>query len=174
MAQRRFLRSCVIGSLVLSVGVWAVPHGNSTPWASTHDRPQMINKKPTMKAPTAPAATRPSPQITAEPPTTLDGYIDYVSNRLQVEAMKVQQQGSADVKLTIDKSGEVKLAEVVRVNGPSGLSDEVVRMVDLMGSLPPLPSGTNVGTLVLTSTVVFNYPSRDMYDRFGERAAGHR
>jgi TonB family protein len=134
----------------------------------------MINKKPTMKAPAAPAATRPSPQMTAEPPTTLDDYTDYVSNRLQVEAMKVRQQGSADVKLTIDKSGEVKLAEVVRVNGPSGLRDEVMRMVELMGALPPLPAGTDVGTLVLTPTVVFNYPSRDMYDRFGERGTGHR
>ena len=174
MAKKHFLRSCVIGSLVASVGLWAMPLGSSTVWASTPDKPQMINKKPTMKAPATPAATSPSPQMMTETPTTLDGYIDYVSNRLQVEAMKVRQEGSADVKLTIDKSGEVKLAEVVRVNGPSGLRDEVMRMVDLMGSLPPLPPDTNVGTLVLTSTVVFNYPSRDMYDRFGERAVRPR
>jgi len=107
-------------------------------------------------------------------PTTLDSYINYVSDRLQVEAMKVRHEGSADVQLTIDKSGAVKLAEVVRVNGPAALSDEVLKMVDLMGSLPPLPPDANADVLALTSTVVFNYPGQDMYDRYGRRTSAPR
>jgi TonB family protein len=174
MAKRRFLRPFRIVTLVASVGLLAVPVGTSITWASSHERPQMMNKKPTMKAPATPASTRPSPQMMPQSPTTLDGYINYVSDRLQVEAMKVRHEGSADVKLTIDKSGAVKLAEVVRVNGPAALRDEVMRMVNLMGSLPPLPSEANADVLVLTSTVVFNYPGRDMYDRYGERAARQR
>jgi TonB family protein len=104
-------------------------------------------------------------------PTTLDSYTDYVSNRLQVEAMKVKHEGSADVKLTIDKNGAVKSAEVVRVNGPATLRDEVMGIVKAIEPLPPLPRDANADVLVLTSTVVFNYPGREMFDRYGERAS---
>ena len=174
MAEKHRFRSLVVSSVVASIALLAAPAGMTPLWASSPDRPQMMNKKPTMKAPTTPEAARPASPITTETPTTLDGYIDYVSNKLQAEAMQVRQQGSADVKLTIDRSGAVQLAEVVRVNGPNALRDEVMRMVNLMGSLPPLPPNANVDVLVLTSTVMFNYPGRDMFDRYGERAAMRR
>ena len=139
MTERRLLRPFVIITFAASVGLLCAPGGTSLGWASTDDKPRMMNKKPTMKAPAAPASPMPAPQMMTQSPTTLDSYINYVSDRLQVEAMMVRHEGSADVQLTIEKSGAVKLAEVVRVNGPAALRDEVLRMVDLMGSLPPCP-----------------------------------
>jgi TonB family protein len=174
MAVRRFFRPFVVVTLVASVGLLTAPIGTSFSWASTDDKPRMMNKKPTMKAPATPASTMPAPQMMTQSPTTLDGYINHVSDRLQVEAMKVRHEGSADVKLTIEKSGAVKLAEVVRINGPAALRDEVMRMVNLMGSLPPLPPDANADVLVLTSTVVFNYPGQDMFDRYGGRTSMRR
>jgi outer membrane biosynthesis protein TonB len=175
MAERRVLRPFVITSCVALVGLLAAPVGTSMSWATSHETPRMMNKKPTMKAPAAPAVAAPSPQVlTTERPTTLDSYINYVSDRLQVEAMKVRHQGSADVKLTIDRDGSVKLAEVVRVDGPAALRDEVMGMVRLIGSLPPLPPDANADVLVLTSTVVFNYPGREMFDSLGERSSRRR
>jgi TonB family protein len=177
MTERRLLRPFVIVTFAASVGLLAVPVGTSLSWASTDDKPRMMNKKPTMKTPAAPAASAspmPAPQMMPQSPTTLDGYISYVSDKLQAEAMKVRHEGSADVKLTIEKSGAVKLAEVVRVNGPAALRDEALKMVDLIGSLPPLPPDANADVLVLTSTVVFNYPGQDMYDRYGRRTSTRR
>ena len=175
MAERRVLRPFVITSCVVLIGLLAAPVGTSTGWATSHEKPRMMDKKPTMRAPATPPVAAPSPQVlTTERPTTLDSYINYVSDRLQVEAMKVRHQGSADVKLTIDKSGSVRLAEVVRADGPATLRDEVMEMVKLMGSLPPLPPDANADVLVLTSTVVFNYPGREMFDRLGERASSRR
>jgi TonB family protein len=177
MAARRFFRPFVVVAFVASVGFLAAPIVTSFSWASMDDRPRMMNKKPTMKAPAtpaSPASTMPAPQMMTQSPTTLDSYINHVSDKLQVEAMKVRHEGSADVKLTIEKSGAVKLAEVVRVNGPAALRDEALRMVDLMGSLPPLPPDANADVLVLTSTVVFNYPGQDMYDRYGGRTGMRR
>jgi TonB family protein len=175
MAERRFAQLLVITSCVALVGLLAAPVGTSMAWAASQETPRLMNKKPTMRAPATPTAGASSPQtLTTQTPTTLDSYINYVSDRLQVEAMKVRHQGSADVKLTIDRDGSVRLAEVVRVDGPAALRDEVMGMVRLMGSLPPLPPDANADVLVLTSTVAFNYPGRDMFDHLGERASGER
>jgi TonB family protein len=175
MAAKSFSRPLMLGSFVALVSLLAAPVGTSMTWAASHETPQMMHKKPVMKTPTAAtAATAPPQTLTTQTPTTLDSYADYVSNRLQVEAMKVKHEGSADVQLTIDKSGAVKSAEVVRVNGPAALRDEVMGMVRTIGPLPPLPPDANADVLVLTSQVVFNYPGRDMFDRYGERTSGRR
>ena len=175
MADKRCFQPVMIGSFVALVSLLAAPVGTSMTWATSHDTPRMINKKPGMKAPTAPMRATMSPQmLTTQTPTTLDSYVDYVSNRLQLEAMKVKHEGSADVKLTIDKNGTVKMAEVVRVNGPAALRDEVLAMVKVLESLPPLPPDANADVLVLTSTVVFNYPGPDMFDRRGEYISSRR
>ncbi len=170
MAEKGFRRLLVIGSFVALTGFLAAPVQT---WGSAHETPRTMQKKPTMRAPAAPAAAA-SPMLTTQTPTTLDSYIDYVSNKLQVEAMQVKHQGAADVKLTIDKSGAVKRAEVVRVDGPPTLRDEVMQLVKSVGSLPPLPPDANADVLELTSTVVFNYPGREMFDRYGGRTSNRR
>jgi TonB family protein len=175
MAAKSFIRPLMVGSLLALLGLLAAPVGTARSWATSHETPRMMNKKPVTKVPPAPTAATVSPQtLTPQRPTTLDSYIDYVSNRLQVEAMKVKHEGSADVKLTIDKSGTVKLAEVVRASGPAALRDEVMEMVKTIGSLPPLPPDANADVLVLTSTVVFDYPGRGMFDRFGNLTPSRR
>jgi TonB family protein len=175
MAEKSFVRPLMVGSLLTLVGLLAAPAGTATSWASSHETPRMMNKKPVTKVPTAPTAATVSPQmLTPQRPATLDDYIDYVSNRLQVEAMKVKHEGSADVKLTIDKNGTVQQAEVVRASGPAALRDEVMGMVKMLGALPPLPPDANADVLVLTSTVVFDYPGRGMFDRFGNLTSERR
>jgi TonB family protein len=173
MAAKNFFQALMIGLFVALVTLPAAPMGPSLSWGSAHEPPRMTPKKPMMKAPTG--TTMAEPQVLTTPtPTTLDSYTDYVSNRLQVEAMKVRHQGSADVKLTIDKSGAVKSAEVVRVDGPAALRDEVMTMVKSIEPLPPLPPDANADVLVLTSPVVFNYPGREMFDRYGRRTSDRR
>jgi TonB family protein len=175
MAEKSFVRPLMVGSLVALVGLLAAPVGTARSWATSHETPRMMNKKPVTKVPAAPMAATASPQVlTPQRPTTLDSYIDYVSNRLQVEAMKVKREGSADVKLTIDKDGTVKAAEVVRASGPAALRDEVMEMVKMIGPLPPLPPDANADVLVLTSPVVFNYPGPELFDHLGPRTSTRR
>jgi TonB family protein len=176
MAAKSFFRPLIIGSFVALVGLLVAFVGPSLTWASAHETPRTMHKKPMMKAPTAaPTTATTSPQmLTTETPTTLDSYINYVSNRLQVEAMKVKREGSADVRLTIDRSGAVKSAEVVRADGPAALRDEVLALVKSIEPLPPLPPDANADVLDLTSTVVFNYPGREMFDRYGRRTSNRR
>jgi TonB family protein len=174
MPQKSLFNSVIIGSFVALVSLLASPVAMSMTWASSHEPPRMINKMPGMKTPTTPMATGSPQRQTTPTPTTLESYLDYVSNRLQIEAMKIKHEGSADVKLTIEKNGTVKLAEVVRVDGPAALRDEALRMVKMVESLPPLPPDANADVLVLTSTVVFNYPGPDMFDRRSEGLSTYR
>ena len=170
MAEKRFWRPFVIASFVASVGLLATPVGTSVTWATSHDKPQMMQKKPTMKAPAQPAAAMPAPQVlTVQPPTTLDSYVSYVGDQLNVESMKVPTSGVADLKLTIGKDGSVQQTEIVRLEGPAALRNQIMSMLSQMKFLP-LPANANVDVLVVDATVAFNYPGSDLMDRMGQRA----
>ena len=175
MAAKRYLRPLAIASLVASFGLL----GTSTAWASSHGKPpmppsekatkpmkpEMMQKKPAMAA--QPAA---APQMMmSQPPTTLDGYLSYVQDKLQLEAMKVKQSGVADLKLTIAKDGTIQRTEVLRVDGPAGLRDQITSMINQVGKLPPLPADANADVLIMDTTVAFNYPSRELFDHLGQR-----
>jgi outer membrane biosynthesis protein TonB len=166
MAEKGFLRPFVIGSFAALVGLLAIPVGTSMTWATSHDQPRLMNKKPTMKAPMTPAAATSSPQgLTTQMPTTLDDYASYVQDIMQQEAMKVKTSGTADVKLTIGKDGSVQQTEVVRLEGPAALRNQITSIVSQM-KLPPLPADVNADLLVVDTILAFNYPGIDLMDRF--------
>jgi hypothetical protein len=148
MTEKRFWRPFVIASLVASIGLLAAPVGPSVTWATS-------------------AAATSAPQVlTAQTPTTLDSYLAYVQDLLNVEAMKVHTPGVADVKLTIGKDGSVRQTEIERLEGPAALHDRIMSMISQM-KLPPLPADANADVLVVDATVAFNYPGAGMLDRFG-------
>jgi TonB family protein len=166
MAEKRFLRPFAIASIIAGLGLAGVPLGASMAWAISHEKPMklMEQRRTTRQKPAAVQPTA-SPLLTEQTPTTLDAYTEYVQNKLQAEAMNLKQQGVADVRLTIDKDGTVRQTEVVRAEGSPALRDQVISLVNQMGKLPPLPSDADI--LVMTATVATEYPSRQLYDRFG-------
>jgi TonB family protein len=98
-------------------------------------------------------------------PQTLDEYAAYVQNRIQVAAMQLRQQGTADLRLTINRDGTIRQADIVDLEGPSALRDQVRPLVNQLSPLPPLPGNTD--TLVVDTTVAFDYPGENILDRFG-------
>ena len=147
MTEDRFWRPFVIASLVASLGLLAAPVGPSVTWAT-------------------PAATSASPVLTVHTPTTLDSYLAYVQERLNVEAMKVHTPGVADVKLTLGNDGAVRQTEIERLEGPAALHERIMSMISQM-QFPPLPADAHADVLVIDATVAFNYPGAGMLDRFG-------
>src|SRR5215510_4109701 len=97
MTENRCWRPLVMASLVASLGLLAAPVGPSVTWA------------------TPVAATSAPHVLTVHTPTTLDSYLAYVQDRLNVEAMKVHTPGVADVKLTLGKDGSVRQTEIERL-----------------------------------------------------------
>lgn len=160
MTEKRFLKPLMIVSLVAALGLLAAPLSVHTTWASSHERTPMRS----------PGAQMEAPQIlTMERPTTIDRYLDYVSTRLQLEAMKVPQPGVAEMTLTIDKDGRVVRTEVNRVDGPPELREHAIRIVEGVERFPPLPPDADADVLVMTTLLAFNYPSGELMDRFGQR-----
>jgi hypothetical protein len=168
MARTSVVRPFVIASFVVLGGLLAAPGGASMSWATSHEQPRQ--KKPAMQAPETAtprtAAPQPTPLLTTRTPTTVDDYAQYVGNRLQAEAMQVKTSGVADVRLTIGKDGAVRQTEVRRLDGPETLRNQIMSMASQL-KLPPLPADFRAQELVVDTTVAFNYPGRDMLDRFG-------
>jgi len=102
-------------------------------------------------------------------PTTLDSYLAYVGNVLNVEAMKVHTAGVADVKLTIGKDGAVQQTAIERLEGPAALRDRITALLSQM-HFPPLPAEAHADVLVVDTTMAFNYPGNGMLDHFGRLA----
>jgi len=170
MAKRRFLRPFMITSCVALVGLLVAPVWTSMTWASSHDMPRMMNKKPMMMGPGMAASTTMAPQstsiLTTRTPTTVDDYANYVGDLLQTEAMQIKTPGTADVRVTIGKDGSVRQTEVRRLDGPASLRDQVMSMASQL-KLPPLPADIRADELVVDTTLTFNYPGSDIMDRFG-------
>ena len=158
MAENQFRSFLAIAALLATLSLAVAPLETSVVWAA------MPMRKPTTRVmqPTA------KPQLMETTPATVDAYAAYVQNKLQVEAMGLKQQGVADVKLTIGKDGTVRQTEVTRVEGAPALRDQIISLVNQMGALPPLPE--DVDSLVVTATVATDYPSTQLYDRFGRRS----
>jgi hypothetical protein len=148
MTAKRFWRPFVMASLAASIGLLAAPVGPRVAWAASR-------------------AATPAPQVlTVQTPTTLDSYLAYVGDKLNVEAMKMRTPAVADVKLTIGKDGSVRQADIERLEGPAALRERISSMLSQM-KFPPLPADANADVLVVDATVAFDYPGPVMLDRFG-------
>jgi TonB family protein len=163
MAEKRILTPLRIASVVATLGLL----GGSSGWASSHERRGMspTGQQQRMERHAPMTGQTDSTVLLEESPHTIDGYAAYVLNRLQVAAMQLQQQGTAEVKLTINKDGSVQQTEIVEVEGPSTLRERLRPLVNQIAPLPPLPG--NAETLVVTTTLAFNYPGENLMDRFG-------
>jgi len=170
MATRCFWRRLLVTSCVALVGLLVAPLGTSMLWATSHEQPRMMNKRPTMHGPgtaTSTTAVTPStPALTTRTPATVDDYANYVGDLLQSEAMQIKTPGTADIRVTIGKDGSVRETQVRRLDGPETLRNQIMSMASQL-KLPPLPADMRVDELVVDTTMAFNYPGNEVMDRFG-------
>jgi hypothetical protein len=145
MSAKRFWRPFVIASLTASMGLLAAPVGPSVAWAAATPAPRVL---------------------TAQTPTTVDSYLAYVEDLLNVEAMKMHTPAVADVQLTIGKDGAVRQAEIKRLEGPTALRERISSMLSQM-KFPPLPADANADVLVVDATMASDYPGPGMMDHLG-------
>jgi hypothetical protein len=171
MAKRRFRRPLIATSCVALVGLLVVPVGTSVLWATSHEQPRMMNKRPPMNGPgTATSTTTTVPQstsaLTTRTPATVDEYANYVGDLLQSEAMQIKTPGTADIRVTIGRDGSVRETQVRRLDGPETLRNQLMSMASQL-RLPPLPADMRADELVVDTTLALDYPGNEIMDRFG-------
>jgi TonB family protein len=167
MAGKSLLTPLRVASLIVVFGLMEAPLGLMTAWASGHEQPgsDLIAQRQPM-ARQAPMSSPPTGSVLLQQsPRTIDEYAALVQNRLQVAAMEMRQQGTAELRLTIGKDGSVLQTEIVEIEGPAALRDQVRQLVDRIAPLPTLPE--NVDTLVVQTDLAFDYPGENLMDRFG-------
>ena len=156
-----------VACIIAAFGLATAPLSLSMGWAAGHERGGMhstprsgaMAREATVGAPSS------SDVLLKGSPTTIDEYAVYVRDRLQVGAMQMRQQGSAELKLTIDKDGTIRDTEVVEASGSPALRDQLKQVVNRIEPLPPLPG--NVDALVVSTDLAFDYPGQNLYDHYG-------
>jgi len=166
----------LVGSFIASIGLVGAPLGTALAGAGSRARKTTapLAQGSRLATPLAPVtADAPAAQpMPTQPPQTLDEYVVWVHDRLQHEAARSQQPGTAALQLTIGKDGSVRRTEIVRLEGPASLREEMMTVVRQIGTFPPLPSDTNADVLVVSTVVAFGYPSADLLDPFGQGRRG--
>lgn len=123
--------------------------------------PQQASEAPTASAVPVPA---PAPAATQPPSSAAPGWRNELAGRLQRAkhypdvARAREEQGTATVRFTIDRSGHVLSASLVRGSGSQSLDEEAVALVRRADPLPPVPAELAGSTLTLTVPVVFVVP----------------
>jgi len=92
----------------------------------------------------------------------LDEYLAKLQERLKVEARFIQASGLVEVKLTIRKDGSVTFAEIVVLDGPATLRDDLLPVVNQLAPLPPPPMEADI--LNVSMLLPIQYPGPDLLD----------
>ena len=92
----------------------------------------------------------------------LDEYLASLQERLKVETRFIQESGLVEVKLTIRKDGSVTFAEIVVLDGPAALRDDLLPLVNQLTPLPPPPMEADV--LNVSMLLPLQYPGPDLLD----------
>jgi TonB C terminal len=156
-----------IVSIIAAFSLLVAPFSLVTGWTAGHElggmrpaaRSSTLDRETTMGAPS------PSTTLIERSPNTVDEYAAYVRDRLQVAAMQMKQQGSAELRLTIGKDGSIRQTELVEVSGGPDLRDRFTQLVNRIKPLPPLPG--NADALVVTTDLTLDYPGENLYDQYG-------
>ena len=167
MISKQLFTRRQIASMIAAFSLLAAPFSLVTGWTAGHEaggmrsttRSSAIEREATMGAPS------PSSTLLERSPNTVDEYAAYVRDRLQVAAMQMKQQGTAELKLTIERDGSIRQTEVVEVSGGPGVRDRFTQLVNRIKPLPPLPG--NADALVVTTDLTLDYPGENLYDQYG-------
>jgi hypothetical protein len=89
-------------------------------------------------------------------------YAARLQEQLKRETRSFEVSGLVEVKLTVRKDGTVTFAEIVVLDGPATLRDDLLPLVHQLGPLPPPPIEADLLTVSLL--LPLRYPGPDLLD----------
>jgi hypothetical protein len=92
----------------------------------------------------------------------LDEYLATVQERLKFETRSIPESGLVEVKLTIRKDGTVTFSEIVVLEGPATLRNDLLPLVSQLEPLPLPPMDADM--LDVSLLLPLRYPGPDLLD----------
>ena len=92
----------------------------------------------------------------------LDEYLTGLQEQLKYETKSIQESGLTEVKMTIRRDGVVTFSEIVVLDGPAALRNELLPLVNQLGPFPPLPVDADM--LDVSVLLPLRYPGPDLLD----------
>jgi hypothetical protein len=96
----------------------------------------------------------------------LDEYVARVQERLKLETRSIQASGLVEVKLTIRKDGSVPFGEIIVLDGPATLRNDLLPLLNRLEPLPPPPMEADI--LTVSMLLPLQYPGPDLLDSIGQ------
>jgi hypothetical protein len=93
----------------------------------------------------------------------LHEYLATIQEMLRHEVRSIQASGLTEVKLTIRKDGSVTFSEIVVLDGPATLRNDLLPLVHRLGPLPP-PPPMDADVLDVSVLLPLGYPGSDLLD----------
>jgi len=118
-----------------------------------------------MNAPSQPSISESDVSPHSRPLThaqLLDEYLARLQEQLKLETRTIEESGLVEVKLTIRKDGSVTFAEIVVLDGPATLRNDLLPLVNQLEPLPPPPIEADL--LNVSMLLPLRYPGPDLLD----------
>jgi hypothetical protein len=96
----------------------------------------------------------------------LDEYLAGLQEQLKQETRGIEESALVEVKLTIRKDGTVTFAEIVVLDGPAALRNELLPVLNRLGPLAPPPIAADL--LAVSLLLPLHYPGPDLLDSIGQ------
>jgi hypothetical protein len=93
----------------------------------------------------------------------LDEYLATIQEMLRHEARSITASGLTEVKLTIRQDGSVTFSEIVVLDGPATLRNDLLPLVHRLEPLPP-PPPMDAEVLDVSLLLPLGYPGSDLLD----------
>jgi hypothetical protein len=151
MCRAQRFQQCLCGLILL---VWVLAAFGHTVFAGV---PGSFSRQPRI---TETDVTPHSRAMTSS--QLLDEYLAMLQARLRHETAVVQDSGLVEVKLTVRKDGAVTFSEVVVLEGPAALRQELLPLVNQLSPFPPPPVDADL--LDLSVLLPLQYPGPDLLD----------
>jgi hypothetical protein len=97
----------------------------------------------------------------------LDEYLVGLQEQLKQQTRGIEETGLVEVKLTVRQDGAVTFAEVIVLEGPATLRNDLLPVINQLGPLPPPPTAADL--LAVSLLLPLRYPGPDLLDSI-ERA----
>jgi len=118
-----------------------------------------------MNAPSQPSISESDVSPHSRPLThaqLLEEYLARLQEQLKLETRTIEESGLVEVKLTIRKDGSVTFAEIVVLDGPATLRNDLLPLVNQLEPLPPPPIEADL--LNVSMLLPLRYPGPDLLD----------